>query len=657
MANVVEIVIMGKNLASPAIKGAEAEAKGLGSTWNKVGMVAGAALLAIGVESTKMAVDFEAHMQRLTTQAGVATSEMGTLKAGVLSLAGKVGADPDSLAESLFHVESNFESVGITSEEALRLVEISAKGAKVGNADLVEVTNALTAAVAAQIPGVENLDGAMGALNATVGVGDMTMGDLAKAFGTGMVAVVKGYGLSITDVGAALAVFGDNNVRGAQAGTQLRMAVQSLAVPAKTGKAALEALGLTSHTLAEDMQKGGLKLAVADLHDRLVAMNPDMKTWGDMITQMFGKKAGTGLSMLVTQYDRFGSKFDALADASGTFGESWAGTQDTLKQKLDQMKGAFDALAITIGTKLIPIVTAIFNYFSDHTEVLKILAIVVGVFLVGAFVAWGVSVIMATWPIILVIAAVAALVVIAYELWKHWDAVWGGIKSVTETVTNFIYNTLIMGAWHAIYWFFVTTLFGWFKDNWPLLLAIITGPFGLAIYFIHEKWDTIAGFFSSVVTAIKNAFVGAYHAVADPIISAVDAVIRKVGEIAGAVKGAVDKATSMIKNIPGVSTVAGWFGHATGGFVSQAATGGGRGNLTQINEHGPELIDLPSGTKVWSASDSARMAGQGGGRGGGQPVVLVLQSDGTRLGKLLIEVLRESIRDKGGNVQIVLGGS
>ena len=55
-------------------------------------------------------------------------------------------------------------------------------------------------------------------LNATVGAGDMKMQDLAEAFGAGMVAVVKGYGLSLKDVGAALATFGDNNIRGCQRG-------------------------------------------------------------------------------------------------------------------------------------------------------------------------------------------------------------------------------------------------------------------------------------------------------------------------------------------------------------------------------------------------------------------------------------------------------
>jgi hypothetical protein len=87
--------------------------------------------------------------------------------------------------------------MGISSQKALHLVETAAKGATTGHAKLVDVTNALTAAVASGIPGVQNMDQAMGVLNATVGVGDMKMQDLANAFGSGMVATVKGFGLNI----------------------------------------------------------------------------------------------------------------------------------------------------------------------------------------------------------------------------------------------------------------------------------------------------------------------------------------------------------------------------------------------------------------------------------------------------------------------------
>ena len=357
MTNVVEIVVMAKDLASPTMARVNAQVNGVSrgmAAFHKTALIAGAGLAAIGVESVRMASKFDASMTLLHTQAGVSQSKIAGLKKGVLDLAGKVGQDPDSLAESLYHVESNFESMGISSAKALKLTETAAKGATTGHADLVDVTNALTAAVASGIPGVENMDKAMGVLNATVGVGDMKMQDLASAFGSGMVATVKGFGLSITDVGAALAVFGDNNIRGSLAGNQLRMSVMALAHPVATAGDALQKLGLQQDTLSQDMQKGGLKLALQDLIDRMHKAGISSKEQGDIITQAFGRKAGAGLNVLVSQFDRLQSKYPALEAGANKFGDAWASTQKTFAFQMKALQASFDALMISLGEKLIP---------------------------------------------------------------------------------------------------------------------------------------------------------------------------------------------------------------------------------------------------------------------------------------------------------------
>jgi TP901 family phage tail tape measure protein len=335
-------------------------------TLNKTAALAAAGFAAVGVEAVKMASKFDSEMSLLQTQAGVSADKIGGLKKGVLGLAGKVAQDPDSLAEALFHVESNFESMGISSAKALKLTETAAKGATVGHADLVDTTNALTAAVAANIPGVQNLDQAMGVLNATVGVGDMKMSDLAKAFGSGMVATVKGFGLNITDVGAALAVFGDNNIRGAQAATQLRMSVMALAKPVVGGAGALKEIGLQTDTLAKDMQKGGLKLALEDLVAHLNAAGISSKQQGQIITDAFGRKAGAGLNILVGQMDRLESKYPALEEGAKNFGKSWADTQKTFAFQVKSLEMSFDALMIGVGQKIIPPLQSFIHTLSEH---------------------------------------------------------------------------------------------------------------------------------------------------------------------------------------------------------------------------------------------------------------------------------------------------
>jgi TP901 family phage tail tape measure protein len=547
MANVVEILVTAKNLTGPAMASVNAEVNKAGSgmrAFHKTALIAAAGLGVVGVESVKMAAKFDASMALLHTQAGVAQSKMAGLKEGVLSLAGKVGQDPDSLAESLFHVESNFESMGISSKKALSLVETAAKGATVGHADLVDVTNALTAAVASGIPGVQDFGQAMGVLNATVGVGDMKMQDLANAFGSGMVATVKGFGLNITDVGAALAVFGDNNIRGSLAGNQLRMSVMALAHPVATAGETLKRLGLTTDTLGKDMQKGGLKLALEDLVGRMKKAGISSKEQGQVITEAFGRKAGAGLNVLVSQMDRLESKYPALEEGAHKFGKSWEDTKKTFAFQMKALQSGFDALAITVGTKLMPPLQAVVGVMLAHK---------------GATVALAGS--LAGLVTVTVAVAVALKAVAAAKL------VWGGISKGATIVTG-LFDTVALKAMYM-------------RD------AFVTaggGVRGLRAAFSSLSTGAKIG----VTVAAIGALVMAMHELSDnkPAVE-VDELssslntLANTGKVTGALKGNFDEMTASIammskgasdnKFLKLTSDMGTWLGIATGPSISDAA--------------------------------------------------------------------------------------
>lgn len=105
-------------------------------------------------------------------------------------------------------------------------------------------------------------------------------------------------------------------------------------------------------------------------------------------------------------------------------------------------------------------------------------------------------------------------------------------------------------------------------------------------------------------------------------------------------------------------------GKAGGGIVGMAAAGGLRSNLTWVGEQGPELLDLPAGSRVWSNPDSRRMAAapwasmlntprRGGGRGavpaagyGGseQPIVIQVRIGEREFGELWVETGRRKVK-------------
>jgi hypothetical protein len=97
---------------------------------------------------------------------------------------------------------------------------------------------------------------------------------------------------------------------------------------------------------------------------------------------------------------------------------------------------------------------------------------------------------------------------------------------------------------------------------------------------------------------------------------------------------------------------------ATGGIIGaeRGMQGGGISGASSrilVGEHRPEVVELPVGSRVIPSVDQAMDRGQAGGSGG--PVAIELHSGGTRLDDLLLEVLRNSIRVRGGTVQTVLG--
>lgn len=112
-------------------------------------------------------------------------------------------------------------------------------------------------------------------------------------------------------------------------------------------------------------------------------------------------------------------------------------------------------------------------------------------------------------PLGLIVLAITAVIAGLVLLWQN-----------SETFRN-----IVTGAFNAV-WDAIQAAFNWVKNNWPLLLAILTGPIGIAVLMIIKNWDTIkaafaaawefikqvwknvAGWFGGVWNGIKNVFNG-----------------------------------------------------------------------------------------------------------------------------------------------------
>ncbi len=140
-------------------------------------------------------------------------------------------------------------------------------------------------------------------------------------------------------------------------------------------------------------------------------------------------------------------------------------------------------------------------------------------------------------PIGLVVVAVAALVaglVIAYRESETFRAIIDAAFAGVVTAFGWI--------WQA-----AQDVFGWLKANWPLVLAILTGPIGLAALAIAKHWDTIKATAGKAWDTFKGAAEVAWNAIKTVITAPIQGAVTVIGAVWTTIKSAAGTAWEAIK--------------------------------------------------------------------------------------------------------------
>lgn len=388
----------------------------------------GATFAGIGIaHAVKQFADFQKQMTMIHTQTGGTVGEVQRATHAILGMAASVGTGPNSLADALYHIEST----QVRGKKAYDELRVAAEGAKVGNADLVDVTNALNAVLVGKlIPATGGFKAAMGQLNATVGSGDMRMQDLASAYSTGILKSLQAVGLRLIDINAAMAVLGDNNIRGTQAANRLRMGLLQVVKPTNEAAKQLHSLGMKTYSLAQDYYKpNGLQVMLQDLHAHLDKLSRTRRN--EILMTLFGRgRMSAGVLALYDEMGRLGSKYDAIDKGSRGFQAAWEATTRTLSFTIDQLKTLGEVLEIKIGKFLMPVVLDIGKFIralqQGNPQVVTITKLVGSfaaafVLLKTATMAWGFAMLFV--ENIPIIAALSVIGLALFELYTHWDKI------------------------------------------------------------------------------------------------------------------------------------------------------------------------------------------------------------------------------------------
>jgi len=245
---------------------------------------------------------------------------------------------------------------------------------------------------------------------------------------------------------------------------------------------------------------------------------------------------------------------------------------------------------------------------------------------------WALNAAMSANPIGLVVIAIVALVAVFVLAYKKSDtfrrivnAAFDGIKKTAQAVASF-FTDKIPAAFRRVS-DAAGDVLGWVKGHWPLILGIITGPIGLAVLMIGKNKDRILGLFQKIPGGIRAAFKG----------------------LAGFITAPFTAALSAIKNL--LNSTVGGFGFTVPDWIPKI---GGQ-SFTIPSMHTGGVMPGAPGTAGLALLMAGERVTPVGGRGGGSTVIEI-RSDGSKLGDLLLEVLRNAIRVKnGGDVQLALG--
>lgn len=316
-------------------------------------------------------------------------------------------------------------------------------------------------------------------------------------------------------------------------------------------------------------------------NDMVKAGNPAAVTFAQYLKQMMGGATGLNTALMLTGNSAhyFTSATNQVAAAGAHAGkniDTWAATSKTAAVQFAQMRQGIDVLGIKIGTWLIPKVedlvhalTTAVGWLEKHKTVALILAGAIGGVLVLAIGAWAASMWAAATaalglesgllPIILIAAAIGVAVLL---LATHWRQVWGAIKVAFDAVWTYYIKPqweAMQVAWQvlwlamqAVYNDVILPVFNFIKNNWQIVLGVITG--GLSFLFTNWKdiWGGIRTVYDAVILPIFRGIETAWNAVWGALRASWNAARTIFSDIGGAfgwVGGVVHSVLSGIRSI------------------------------------------------------------------------------------------------------------
>lgn len=605
--------------------------KTVGDSVTNVGekfMPATAAVVGLGAAAVKTAADFDSGMSKVAAISGATGDDLQALRDKAREMGSKTKFSASEAAEAMEYMAM----AGWKTTDMLGGIEgimnlAAASGESLATTSDI-VTDALTA-FGLKADDAGHFSDVLAAASSNANTNVCMMGETFKYAAP----IAGALGFSVEDTAEAIGLMANAGIKGSQAGTSLRTIMNNLAGEVKICGSALGEV--TIQTTNADGSMRDLSAILADCRGAFSQLSESEQAAA--AEALVGKNAMSGFLALMNAAPEDIDKLSgAIENCDGKSAEMAATMQDNLAGQLTILKSQLEELAISFGEILMPAIRSIvsgiqgfvdkLNSMDETTKrVIVTIALVVAaigpVLIVvgkiisavgtimtivpkvaaaikavkGAFA--GLNAVMAANPIILVIAAIAALVAAFIYLWNTsdefrqfwidlwenikavaiavWEAIstffsqaWEAIKSTAETVWNGI-KDFFTGLWEGITTLFttvVTAIATFLSSAWTGIQTTATTVWNAIKGFIDGIWNGIKTAITSVATAIGSAISNAWNGIKNTVTNLSNgaktaattafndmksAISSTVGNITGAISSGFNSAVSFIKGLAG----------------------------------------------------------------------------------------------------------
>lgn len=563
-----------------------------------------ATVTALGTASVKTAADFEAAMSKVAAVSGASASEMEALTEKAREMGSKTKFSASEAAEAMNYMAM----AGWKTEDMLSGIEGVMNLAAASGEDLATtsdiVTDALTAfGLTAQDSG--HFADVLAAASSNANTNVSMMGETFKYCAP----IAGSLGFSVEDTAEAIGLMANAGIKSTQAGTSLRTIMTNLSGEVKIcGDSIGEVTIATSNA---DGSMRDLSDILADCRVAFAGLSESEKAAA--AESLVGKNAMSGFLALMNAGEGDINKLSGAIDNCDGAAQNMADTMnDNLEGQLTILKSALEELAISFGQLLIPALREVVQWLQGFIGflnslpegvkktimVIALVAAALGPVLIivgkvisaigtimtivpkvagvinvvkGAFAALNAT--MLANPIVLIIAAIAALVAAFIYLWNNcdgfrqfWIDLWENIKQIAVAVWEGL-KTFFTAAWQAISTT-AQTIWNGIKNFFSALWEGIKTIFTTVLNVIKTIVTTYFNVYKTIITTVFNAI----KTVITTILNAIKTVITTVWNT---IKTVFTTVLNTIKSVVSGAFNAMWTGikNTTSGIVNTIKTG------------------------------------------------------------------------------------